>query len=96
MQVLDDRIEVEAVEFPGVVERPAHRIGLGRVLVEHRNVQLVRPPVTIRPGRNRRVRDRAFAFFRHGFHLVDVRHRFTSRMHRLKPFQNSYPIHRIR
>src|SRR6185312_11485943 len=55
-------IEVEAVEFLGVVERSAHRIGLGRILVEHPNIQLVWPPVAIRSGRPAcRVRDRALA-----------------------------------
>ena len=46
MQVLDHGIEVEAFEFLGVVERLAHRIGQGGVLVET-EVQLVRPPVAV-------------------------------------------------
>ena len=58
MQVLDHGIEVEGLEFLGVVERLAHRIGQGGVLVENLNVQLVRPPVTVRPGR---MHDRALA-----------------------------------
>ena len=61
MEVLDHGVEVEALEFLGVVERLAHRIGQGGVLVENLKVQLVRPPVTIRvcaaPAR-----DRALAF----------------------------------
>ena len=40
VQVLDHRIEVEALEFLGVVERLAHRIGQGGVLVENLKVQL--------------------------------------------------------
>src|SRR5271169_1976452 len=55
MQVLDHGIQIEALEFLGVVERLAHRIGLGRVLVENLQIQLVRPPVTVR------VHDRALA-----------------------------------
>ena len=52
MQVLDHGIQVEALEFLGVVERLAHRIGQRGVLVERMKVQLVRPPVTINPGQN--------------------------------------------
>ena len=55
MKVLDHGIEVEAFEFLGVVERLAHRIGQGGVLVENLKVQLVRPPVAVG------VHDRALA-----------------------------------
>ena len=48
--VLLQRVEVEGLELLRVVEVLAHRIGLGRVLVEHRQVQLIRPPVLVRPG----------------------------------------------
>ena len=48
MEVLDHGIQVEALEFLGVVERLAHRIGQGGVLVENLKVQLVRPPVAVR------------------------------------------------
>ena len=48
MQVLDHRVQVEALELLGVVERLAHRIGAGRMLVEALEAQLVRPPVTVR------------------------------------------------
>src|SRR5208337_4748883 len=61
MKVLDHRVQVEALEFLGVVERLAHRIGPGRVLVENPKVQLVRPPVTVRV-RTGPARDRALAF----------------------------------
>ena len=47
VQVLDHGIEVEALEFLGVVERLAHRIGRRGVAVENLDVQLVRPPVAI-------------------------------------------------
>src|SRR4051794_32096360 len=58
MQVRDYGIQVEAVEFLGVIECLTHRIGEGRVLVENLNVQLVRPPVTVRAP----ARERALAF----------------------------------
>ncbi len=48
MKVLDHGIQVETLEFLGVVELLAHRIGQGGVLVENLKVQLVRPPVTVR------------------------------------------------
>src|ERR1700716_4348021 len=47
MQVLDHGIEVESLELLGVVERLAHRIGQSGIAVENRNVQRVRPPVTV-------------------------------------------------
>ena len=50
LQVLDHRVQVEGLEFLGVVERLAHRIGPGGALVENLNVQLVRPPVAVRVG----------------------------------------------
>ena len=60
-QVLDHRIEIKALEFLRIVERLAHRVGQGRMLVESLKVQLVRPPVTIRPAYTSRVHDRALA-----------------------------------
>ena len=48
MEVLDHGVEVEALEFLGVVERLAHRIGQGRALMETLKVELVRPPVAVR------------------------------------------------
>src|SRR5262245_20594092 len=56
MEVLDHGLQVEGLEFFGVVERLAHRVGEGGVLVENLNVELVRPPVTVRL-----VHDRALA-----------------------------------
>ena len=60
MQVLDHGIQVEALEFLGVVERLAHRIGQGGVLVENLKVQLVRPPVAVRVSAGA-ARERALA-----------------------------------
>ncbi len=48
------RVEVEGLELFCVVEVLAHRIGPGRVLVENLQVQLIRPPVLVRPGPSRR------------------------------------------
>ncbi len=47
MQVLDHGVEVEALEFLGIVERFAHRIGGGRVGMEHADIELLRPPVAV-------------------------------------------------
>ena len=44
------RLDVEARERRRVVEVHAHRDGPGRVLVEHLQVDLVGPPVLVRPG----------------------------------------------
>src|SRR5262249_36713315 len=44
------RVDVERLELFCVVEVRAHRIGPWRVLVENRQVQLIRPPVAIGPG----------------------------------------------
>jgi hypothetical protein len=55
---LDDvplqRVEVEALELLCVVEVLAQRIGQGRMLVENLQVQLIRPPVPVRPRPGRR------------------------------------------
>ena len=61
-EVFLQRLVVEALEFPGVVEVLAHRIGLRGMLVQEIELQLVRPPVAIR-GAAGRVRERAFGFF---------------------------------
>src|SRR5208283_1654258 len=64
LEVLLQRFEVELLELFGVVEILAHRIGLGRVLAENLEVQLVRPPVAVRPHSNIRgpVYDRTLSF----------------------------------
>src|SRR4029077_12518084 len=64
MQVFDHRVQVETLEFLGVVEPLAHRIGRGGVLVEDLKVQLVRPPVTVRVCADP-ARERALAFTCH-------------------------------
>ena len=53
MQVLDHGIQVEALELLGIVERLAHGIEQGRVLVELSQAQQVRPPVLGRHDPNR-------------------------------------------
>src|SRR5262249_54760007 len=47
-------VDVEGLELFRVVEVLTHRIGPGRVLVENLQVQLIRPPVPVRPGPMRR------------------------------------------
>src|SRR5882724_8493190 len=47
MKVLHDGIEVEVLEFFGVVEILIHGIGQRGVLVQHLQIQLIRPPVRI-------------------------------------------------
>ena len=44
------RLDVEVLEGLGVDEVLVERVAAGRVLVEHRQVQLVRPPVLVGPG----------------------------------------------
>src|SRR5262245_41656303 len=56
MEVLDHGLQVEALELLGVVEHLAHWIGQSGVPMETLEVQLVRPPVTVRL-----VHDRALA-----------------------------------
>ena len=69
IDVLLQSIQVKCLELLSVVEIRPHWIGLGRVLVENLQVQLIRPPVLVRHGPNRRVsvrsaqrRTLAFAF----------------------------------
>src|SRR5882762_4617855 len=47
MKVLYDGIQVEALEFFGVVEVLVHGIGQRGVLVQDLQIQLIRPPVRI-------------------------------------------------
>jgi hypothetical protein len=49
-QVPLQRLDVERGELPRVVEVLAHGVGPGRVLVQDLQVELVRPPVLVRPG----------------------------------------------
>ena len=66
VKILDHGIQVEALEFLGVIELLAHRIGEGGVLVEDLKVQLVGPPVGIGRGSASAVRDGALGFGRCG------------------------------
>ena len=59
LDVLLHGVEVEGLELLGVVELRAHGIAHGWVLVENAHVQLVRPPVAVRPAGS--ARDRALA-----------------------------------
>jgi hypothetical protein len=47
------RIKVEGLEFLGIVEVLAHRIGQRRALAENLQVRLIRPPIPIRLGSSR-------------------------------------------
>ena len=66
-QILLQRLEVQLLEFLGVVERLAHRIDLGGMLTQDLEVQRIRPPLAIRAALvrcvrvDRRMHDRAFA-----------------------------------
>jgi hypothetical protein len=59
MEVGDHRVEVERLEFGGVVEAGPVGIGLRQVLVEQVEMELVRPPVAVHPREARRVARRA-------------------------------------
>ena len=61
-------LDVEGRELLGVVEVVTHRVGLGGVLVQNREVELVGPPVPVRPRpvrRGRRSRNCRVLAFRH-------------------------------
>ena len=67
MEVLDDGLEVEALEFLSVIEGLAHGIGQLRVLVQDLQIQLIGPPVCVGWGSSRcvfqsAVRERALCF----------------------------------
>ncbi|MGY4437811.1 hypothetical protein ACVW04_000593 [Bradyrhizobium sp. LM2.3] len=47
-QILDDRVQVERLEFLGVVEFLAHRIGQAGILVQHLDAELSWPPIAVR------------------------------------------------
>ena len=68
LDVLLQGIEVERLELFGVVELLAHRIACRVVRVEGVQVQLIRPPVAVRPAAERFARERALLFVVH----VDV------------------------
>src|SRR5947199_1453523 len=58
MQILDHGVEIEPLEFLGVVERLAHRIGQLGIPMQNLQVQLLRPPVAVPVSAGR---ERAFA-----------------------------------
>ena len=71
MEVFDNGIQVEPLEFLGVVEPRAHGVGLRRVLVQDVQLQLIGPPVCIRWGSSDHTlasstRERALWFGGHG------------------------------
>jgi len=47
LQILLHRRQIQAIELSGVVEVLAHGIGLGGMLVQDLQAQLVRPPVPV-------------------------------------------------
>ena len=47
VKIFDHAIQIEALEFFGVIELFAHRIGQRRVLMQDVQIQLIRPPVCI-------------------------------------------------
>ena len=72
-EIFLQRCVVEAQELLRVVEALAHRIGLGGMLVQEFDLQLVRPPVLVcGGGRRGAVVERAFGFGCHIFFLRSV------------------------
>ena len=66
-EVCLDRIEIELAEFLGIVEIRAHRVGQGRIGVQHLHIQRLGPPVAIlRATPCTTVRERALAGFGFG------------------------------
>jgi hypothetical protein len=70
-KVLDHGVEVELLELGGVVEVLAHRVGRLRLQVQHREVELFGPPVTVAAAARghgqggRAARERALGFTGH-------------------------------
>src|ERR1019366_2669119 len=67
MEVLDHGIQVEALEFLGIIERLVHRIGQRGVLVQDVEAQLIGPPFRIVRGPSRRVSASAARYRALGF-----------------------------
>ena len=65
LDVLLQRIEIERLELRGIVEARAHGIARGRILMEHLEVQLIRPPVAVRSSAVCFARERALLFVVH-------------------------------
>ena len=47
LEVADDGVQIEAVEFLGIVELFAHRIDQRRVVLQTLEIELLRPPVAV-------------------------------------------------
>ena len=62
MQVLDHRVQIEALELLSVVELLVHGIVQRRVLVQEVQIQLIRPPLRIGRGPSCGVFERALCF----------------------------------
>ena len=56
IEVLLDRLEIERFELRRIIEVRAHRIGQLGVLVQHLQIELIRPPVAVRPAPGNRGR----------------------------------------
>ena len=65
-EVCLNRGEVNRCELSGVVKVLAHRVGLGRILLQNPQVELLRPPVIILGADAGPCRHRALALVRHG------------------------------
>ena len=83
MQVLDNRVQIQALELFRVVKPFAHRIGLGRMLVQNLQIQLIGPPVCVGRGSSRSglqcaARKWALRCFRHDS-LLELS-RYTTRL----------------
>ncbi len=63
VQISDDGVEIERLEFLGIVEFGTHRVRLRRMLVQHTEMKLVRPPIAVRHAPNLGA---VGAFVRHG------------------------------
>jgi hypothetical protein len=61
-EIFFDCGKIEALEFFGIVEVPAHGIGLGRVLVQKIDLEMIGPPVANGPRIAGGVVNRAFSF----------------------------------
>ena len=72
IKVVLERLQIELFKFLRIVELFSHRVAQGRMLMEHLEVELIRPPVTIggpfSSFRDMRLtRNRTFTVVTHGF-----------------------------
>ncbi|MCY1177230.1 hypothetical protein D9M73_175300 [compost metagenome] len=61
-QVLLEGLEIQRLERLGIIEFTAHGVGLGRVLMQDLQVQLIGPPVAVRRATTSGMIERAFRF----------------------------------